>query len=360
MKKICSLFAATLFSVALAAQNPIIQTLYTPDPELRSRLGQILRPHRQKMVLQGHFCTVWQDGQYKKTRDIAQVRTSFCDLLERMQTDYLDIGMIHYVDTPADWELVSQGPIMEYALQRKAAGQIRCIGLSSHNPAAARLAVESGLVDVLMFSINPCYDLIPSKDTWADLAAAENYAGPLCNIDPEREALYEACQRNGVGITVMKVFAGGDLLTDQSPAGKALTPVQCLHYALTRPAVASIMVGAHSEQQLQASLDYETASDAERDYAAAFASLPKISWQGHCMYCGHCAPCPKGIPIAAVNKFYNLCRAQNTVPETVREHYAALEHTAGECIGCGQCESRCPFGVEIRAMMQKAKACFGK
>ena len=32
MKKICSLFAATLFSVALAAQNPIIQTLYTPDP----------------------------------------------------------------------------------------------------------------------------------------------------------------------------------------------------------------------------------------------------------------------------------------------------------------------------------------
>ena len=57
-------------------------------------------------------------------------------------------------------------------------------------------------------------------------------------MDPQRQALYESCQRQGVGITVMKAFGGGDLLSQYSPAGKALTPFQCLHYALTRPGVA--------------------------------------------------------------------------------------------------------------------------
>ena len=52
------------------------------------------------------------------------------------------------------------------------------------------------------------------------------------------------------------------------------------------------------------------------------------------MYCGHCAPCPKGIDVASVTKFLNLARAQGMVPETVREHYAALARKAGECIAC--------------------------
>ena len=77
------------------------------------------------------------------------------------------------------------------------------------------------------------------------------------------------------------------------------------------------------------------------------------------MYCSHCAPCPKKIDIATVTKFLNLTIAQNSVPETVREHYAALEHHAGECIQCGICETRCPFGVEIRQNMRKAQEIFG-
>ena len=65
------------------------------------------------------------------------------------------------------------------------------------------------------------------------------------------------------------------------------------------------------------------------------------------MYCGHCAPCPKGIDVATVTKYRNLARAQGEVPETVRGHYDALAHTAGECIACGACEKRCPFGVGV-------------
>jgi len=323
--------------------------LYAPQPEMRSRLGKWLRGRRGKFVLQAHLCTVWQEGQYKRTREIGEVKASFEDLLKRLATDYIDIGMIHYVDSLEDWEAVAGGPVMEYARELQAQGKIRYIGLSSHNPAAAMQAVQSGLIDVLMFSVNPCYDLQPANEDCYALWDGKNYDRQLVNMDPEREALYETCSRLGVAITVMKAFGGGDLLDEElSPAGKALTVNQCLHYALTRPGVAAVMSGAHTVDELEKCLEYTTAADVEKDYAAAFAALPKISWEGHCMYCGHCAPCPQGIDVAAVTKFLNLTKAQNSVPETVREHYAALRHHAGECVKCGACEKRCPFKVTCR------------
>ena len=334
--------------------------LYAPQPEMRSRLGKWLRGRRGKFVLQAHLCTVWQEGQYKRTREIGEVKASFEELLTRLATDYIDIGMIHYVDSLEDWEAVAGGPVMAYAREMQAQGKIRYIGLSSHNPAAAMQAVQSGLIDVLMFSVNPCYDLQPANEDCYALWDGKNYDRQLVNMDPEREALYETCSRLGVAITVMKAFGGGDLLDEElSPAGKALTVNQCLHYALTRPGVAAVMSGAHTVDELEKCLEYTTAADVEKDYAAAFAALPKISWEGHCMYCGHCAPCPQGIDVAAVTKFLNLTKAQNSVPETVREHYAALRHHAGECVKCGACEKRCPFKVTVIQNMQEAVKVFG-
>ena len=334
--------------------------LYAPQPEMRSRLGKWLRGRRGKFVLQAHLCTVWQEGQYKRTREIGEVKASFEDLLTRLATDYIDIGMIHYVDSLEDWEAVAGGPVMAHAREMQAQGKIRYIGLSSHNPAAAMQAVQSGLIDVLMFSVNPCYDLQPANEDCYALWDGKNYDRQLVNMDPEREALYETCSRLGVAITVMKAFGGGDLLDEElSPAGKALTVNQCLHYALTRPGVAAVMSGAHTVDELEKCLEYITAADVEKDYAAAFAALPKISWEGHCMYCGHCAPCPQGIDVAAVTKFLNLTKAQNSVPETVREHYAALRHHAGECVKCGACEKRCPFKVTVIQNMQEAVKVFG-
>jgi len=334
--------------------------LYSSDPDLRSRVGKALRGKRDGFVMQAHLCSVWQDGQYKHSRNMDEVRASFEDLLSRLETSYLDVGMIHYVDSVSAWREIANGDVMEYVLELKKAGKIRHVGISSHNPAAALEAVNSGLIEVLMFSVNPCYDLQPGDEDVEKLWAEESYKKPLLNMDPDREALYEACQRLGVGITVMKAFGGGDLLSEYSPAGKALTVTQCIHYALTRPGVASVMSGVHGMEQLMASLAYETAKDSEKDYAAALASFPKISWKGHCMYCGHCAPCPQGIDVATVTKFLNLARAQGTVPETVREHYAALRHTAGACAECGGCEKRCPFGVAVQENMSLAKKIFGR
>lgn len=335
--------------------------LYAPNPDMRSNLGKALRGRREKFVLQAHLCTIWKDGQYKRTRELAEVKEGFEDQLKRLETDHVEIGMVHYVDSMADWELVKQGEVMQYALQLKAAGVIGSIGLSSHNPEVALEAVNSGLIEVLMFSVNPCYDLQPASENVETLWDEKNYENTLMNMDPKRQELYEVCQSKGVGITVMKAFGGGDLLSAElSPAGKELTLFQCLHYALTRPAVASVMSGARTIEELKASVAYEDAPQNEKDYAEAFAQFPKISWKGHCMYCGHCAPCPKGIDVASVTKFLNLTIAQGQVPETVREHYEVLEHKAGECVACGACEKRCPFEVSVIENMHKAAKTFGK
>ena len=334
--------------------------LYSSDPRVREGLGRALAGRREKFALQGHLCTTWEDGQYRRTRDEKEVRESFADLLRLLGTDYIDVGMIHYCDSAEDWREIADGPVMRYARELKAAGKIRHIGVSSHNPAAALAAVKSGLIEVLMFSVNPCYDLQPGGEDCEALWDDRSYEQPLLNMDAEREALYEACSRLGVAITVMKAFGGGDLLSEElSPAGRALTLYQCISYALTRPAVAVVLAGAHTPDELRASVAYSYAPPAEKDYAAALASLPKISWHGHCMYCGHCAPCPAGIDVAAVTKFFSLAKAQGSVPETVREHYAALPRKAGDCMECRACESRCPFEVPVVENMRRAKEIFG-
>ena len=159
----------------------------------------------------------------------------------------------------------------------------------------------------------------------------------------------------------MKGYAGGRLLSAQtSPFGVALTPVQCIHYALTRPSVASIMVGAANEQHADDALAYETAAEKELDYASVLANAPRHAYFGQCTYCGHCAPCAAHIDIALVNKFYDLAAMQDDVPASVRAHYEALDATAADCIACAACESRCPFGVKIADRMTKAAALFGR
>lgn len=334
--------------------------LYTSNPAVRTAVGNAMRGRREKFIAQSHICSVWQNGQYKRTRKLKEVVAGFEESLEQLQTDYIDVGTIHYCDALDDWQQIVTGGILDYARELKAAGKIRHIGLSSHNPQVALAAVESGAIEVLMFSVNPCYDLLPASEDVEQLWAPENYEAHLTNMDPDRQRLYETCQRLGVGITVMKCFGGGDLLNAElSPAGVALTAHQCIHYALSRPGVVCVLAGAHSVEQFKQSVAYEDATDADKDYATTFATFPKISWQGHCVYCSHCAPCVKQIDIASVTKFLHLAEAQGGVPETVREHYAALKHHAGECIQCGACETRCPFGVKIRDNMRKAAKVFG-
>lgn len=329
------------------------------NPQVRSSIGKALKGRREKWIIQGHFGSTWQEGQYVRTRDMVKVEEAFRDLLTRLQTDYIDLGMIHFVDSEAEFRQVMEGEFLAYVKEQKERGVIRHIGMSTHNPQVAKLAALSGKIEMLLFSVNPAFDLLPPSEDLNDYFA-ESYQEGLGGIDPQREELYKLCEQRGVGITVMKGYAGGRLFDAKtSPFGVALTPVQCIHYALTRPAVASILVGYDTPEHVDAAVAYETAAEEERDYASVLAKAPHHAYGGQCTYCGHCAPCPAGIDIAMVNKLYDLASMQEEVPATVRAHYQALSATAADCIACGGCETRCPFGVPVVERMEKAKKLFG-
>lgn len=333
--------------------------MYTPNPQFQENLGKALAGRRETFVLQGHVCSVWENGQYLRTRDLQKTKDGFEKQLQRLQTDYLDIGMIHYVDAEDDWNTVAENGILDYCRDLKKQGRIHAIGMSSHNPAVAAKAVETGMIDVLMFSVNAAYDMQPSNENIEILFERESYRQGM-GIHPDRRALYETCEREGVAIDVMKAFGGGDMLDAQrSPFGVAFTEAQCLEYCLTRPAVAAVMAGCRTTEEMEKAVSCLEASREEKDYATVLGKMEKFQFRGNCMYCGHCAPCSAGISVADVNKYLNLCLAQKTVPETVADHYRLLEHHASECIACGQCESNCPFGVEIIEKMKKAADVFG-
>lgn len=330
------------------------------NPEVRSNIGNAIEGRREKWIIQGHIGSTWQDGQYVRTREIDKVAEAFQDMLTRFHTDYIDLGMIHFVDEVSEFKSITEGEFMDYVRQLKQDGKIHHIGMSTHNPAVAKLAALQGEIEMLLFSINPAFDMLPATEN-IDTYFSDDYDEALGGIDPEREELYKICEEKGVGITVMKAYAGGRLFSDKaSPFGVVLSPVQCLHYSLTRPAVASVMVGYDSSEHVKAAVAYETASDDEKDYASVLAKAPHHAYgSGQCTYCGHCAPCPVGIDIAMVNKLYDLAVMHEELPGTVNAHYSQLNANASDCIGCGGCESRCPFGVAIIERMEKAKSVFG-
>ena len=119
-----------------------------------------------------------------------------------------------------------------------------------------------------------------------------------------------------------------------------------------------MLAGYDTVEHVKEAVAYENASEEEKDYASVLANAPHHAYAGQCTYCGHCAPCPAGIDIAMVNKLYDLAVMQKEVPAAVREHYRALSANATDCIACGGCEERCPFGVPVVERMEKAKKLF--
>lgn len=334
---------------------------WMPDPTRRSNLGDALDAlgSRERWIIQGHLGSTWQGGQYVRTRELDAVKVGFEDLLRRFHTDYMDLGIIHYVDKVEEYESIMSGSFMGYVQELLGAGTIRHVGLSTHNPDVARRAVEEPRIEMILFSVNPAFDMLPPSEDINDMFG--DYADEgLGGISPERAELYARAEQTGTGITVMKAYAGGRLLDGAtSPFGVALSPVQCLHYALTRPAVASIMVGFSTPEHVADAVAYETATPDELDYARVLAGAPRHAYMGQCTYCGHCAPCPVGLDIATVNKYFDLAAMQDTLPDSVCEHYRALDVTASSCVGCQACEARCPFGVHVAERMERAAELFG-
>lgn len=324
-------------------------------PEPFEKIGKALKGRRDRMNLQLHIGMTFPDGQYVRTQHIADVKKGFEDQLRQLETEYIDVGFIHYVDDPADFEEVIAGGTFDYAKQLRKDGKIRYLGVASHSAEICRRFIETGDVDIIMFSINAAYDLDPVNNIPFDGFDTAGY--DRLTVSNERAALYRECEKRGIGIEVMKPFGGGILLNPEtSPFGKAMSVPQCLQYALDRPAVLTCLLGAGSVSELEDAVGYYSSSKEERDYAF-IAGLQHKDMRGVCVYCNHCLPCPSEIDIAAVHKYSDLYLAGD---DLAKEHYASLKRNADDCIECGACEKNCPFGVHVIEKMKQTKSIMEK
>ncbi len=247
------------------------------------------------------------------------------------------------MDDESDWNAYQNNGILEYILQLKNQGIVKHIGLSSHTPSLVNKALDTGIVDMLMFSINPGYDY--------QHGAYANGSGE------ERMELYRRCESEGVGISAMKAFSAGQLLdAKESPFGKALTEFQCIQYALDKPGVLTVLPGIRNVKDMEKILGFTHASDEEKDYSIIDSFTPEEA-AGKCVYCNHCQPCPAGLNVGLINKYYDLSKSGDAL---AKGHYKKLEKKAGECMKCGHCNNRCPFHVDQIDRMQQIANYFGE
>lgn len=336
-----------------------IMDVFMPGEQVRRHIGKALAGRRDKMLIQGHIGSVDLNGQYDMSRDLNVCKSYFENLLRFLGTDYIDFGMLFFMDSEEVFDQVFNGGIADYALKLKEQGIIRGIGASSHNPIIAKRVVETGLVDVLMFSINPAFDMTPAREDVLETFGEHFSTHQYVQMDPARAELYRVCQQRDIAITVMKTLGAGKLLSaEHTPFAAPMTVAQCIHYALTRPAVVSTLIGCESPEQVAEAVAYVHLPDEEKDYTGIVGRY-KSDFDGSCVYCSHCQPCPVGIDIAAVNKYLDIALLDKQhIPPGIRQHYQALDAQGSACMTCGSCEAKCPFGVPIMQNMGTAATLF--
>lgn len=333
---------------------------FMPGKEVRENIAKALGSRRKDVYIQGHLGSTDVGQQYDVSRDLPTIKRYFEDML-RIFGGYIDYGMLFFVDSEEDFNKIFDGGIADYARQLKQNGDIGHIGFGSHNPLIATKVVETGLAEMMMFSINPAFDLCPSDSNVLDAMMEDRLKGELSAFDPARASLYQLCEQKGVGISVMKTLGGGKLVSkEHTPFSKPMSVNQCIHYALSRPSVFSTLIGCRSVEEVESALSYLEASDDEKDYTP-FLSEIRHGFKGNCVYCNHCLPCPAGIDIASVNKYLDIALLnEQNIPPSIRSHYEGMDSTGGDCIACKSCESRCPFGVPVVENMNQASNLFGK
>lgn len=304
--------------------------------------GETLKDRRKELYYQVHFGAEYRTGKYGWTLSLERIKKSVDWQLKNLKTDYIDFGFVHCIDEEADFRKVLEGGTLDYMKQLKEAGVIRHIGLSSHTPGIVNRMLDTGLIDMVMFSINPAYDYRHG-----------DYA--IGTVD-ERTALYRRCEAEGVGISVMKAFGGGQLLNaGTSPFGQALSEYQCIQYALDKPGVLTVLPGLRGTEDLRRLLGFFEAAEEEKDYSVLGSFAPREA-EGVCVYCNHCQPCPSGLDVGLINKYYDLAMAGDAL---ARNHYLNLEKKASSCTGCGHCDRRCPFQVKQTERMKEIRDYFG-
>jgi len=152
---------------------------------------------------------------------------------------------------------------------------------------------------------------------------------------------------------VARYQRGGEPLKLKKSA--PITPVQCLSYVLSQAGVCTTVPGCKDLDELVAALAYWEATDEERDFSALLADFDQYV-TGECVYCNHCLPCPSAIDVGQTIRL--LETAQQLLTAELQAAYDALSAKGSDCIECGECMERCPFGVDVIARMEQAVELF--
>ena len=300
--------------------------------------GTAIKGIREKVYFQLHFGAVYnKKGEYGWSRKLEEVKSTFEWEMKCIGTDYVDFGFLHCVDSDGDIDDLKSSGITDFLFGLKEKGVVRHLGFSSHTPSVAQKLIDMGFADMMMFSLNPAYDF----------EQGDEYGRGSTS---ERAELLKRCQAEGIGISVMKPFHGGQLLSQStSPFKAALSKNQCMKYALDRPAVLTVVPGVRSMSDLDELLEFAHTTPEQEDYSV-IAKFTSSSSAGNCVYCNHCLPCPAGIDIGLVNKYYDLSLSGDKM---AHDHYGKLKTNAEACISCGHCDRRCPFSVKQSERMKK-------
>ncbi len=274
---------------------------YTDSEE---KLGAAFEGMRDKIYIASKTMTTKVDEFWE------QLETT----LRNLRTDYLDIYQFH---NPAFCPKPGDGTgLYEAMLEAKAQGKIRHIGITNHRLAVAEEAIESGLYETLQF--------------------------PFSYLSSEKEmALVEKCEQAGMGFIAMKALAGG--LINNSKAAYA--------FMLQHENVLPIW-GIQRERELDEFLSYqESEPTIEEVQYVIDADLKELQGE-FCRGCGYCMPCPVGIEINNCARMSLMIRRAPSEAQLTEEMQAKMKKIE-ECLHCGKCAAKCPFGLDTPTLLEK-------
>ncbi len=294
-------------------------------------IGKALKPHRDKVFIASKFCTA--DGHLPVDTSVADVIKAVEGSLTRLQTDYLDVCIIHEVNSIERL----MAPTFHEAFDRlKAQGKARFLGVSSHTPnleEVMRHAVDSGRFNMLLVAHN--------FNNWPDLT----------NI-------FRDAKQKGVGVVAMKTLKGAKatVLKDFADQSQAFSQA-AFKWVLNNPDVSGLVVSIRNFNQID---EYLYASGAPlRDHDVALLErYDQLIAKDYCRPgCGECLDrCPYDVPVNDIFRyamyFENYGRERDAMAK-----YATLSpgNNASHCVNCpAPCEAACPFELPIRQKMMHA------
>ena len=253
-------------------------------PDYLDQMREGFQGLRDRMLLAAHLGSTDRGGQYYKTRTAKRCESSFLNVLQRLETEYVDVLWLHNFNVLSDWDRASRSGFLDLADRLRDEGKARFLGISGHYHGIMERAIESRLVDLIMLPVNLFNHAMPG-----------------------RSGLLDHCSRRDIGVVAMKPFGGGKLLnkrgrlrvpkyqtrgeTFQVKISSEVTPAQCLSYVLAQRGVTVALPGVKNEDELAAALHTLEVGEAERDFSSLLTDFGRYV-EGECTYCNHCLPCP--------------------------------------------------------------------